>query len=42
MSELKMQRSVASQPAVHMDRVHLSGRPELKERETRQMREKWS
>jgi hypothetical protein len=26
----------------HMDRVQLNGRLELKERETRQMREKWS
>jgi hypothetical protein len=34
--------AVASCPAVHMDGVHLSGRPALKERETRQTREKWS
>ena len=34
--------TVASRLAAHMDRVHLSGRPELKERETRWTREKWS
>jgi hypothetical protein len=34
--------AVASHPVAHMERVHLSGRPALKERETRQMREKWS
>ena len=32
----------ASHPAAHMDGVHLSGRPALKERETRLTREKWS
>ena len=31
-----------SRPAAHLDGVQLSGRPALKERETRQMREKWS
>ena len=33
---------VVSCPAAHMYWVHLSGRPALKERETRLMREKWS
>ena len=31
-----------SRPAAHLDGVQLSGRPALKERETRLMREKWS
>ena len=31
---------VGSHPATHMDRVHLSGSPVLKERETRWMRER--
>lgn len=34
--------NLASRPEAHMDWVHLSGRLALKERETRQMREKWS
>ena len=33
---------VASRPAAHMDGVHLSGRPVLKERKIRWTREKWS
>jgi hypothetical protein len=32
--------AVVSRPAAHMDGVHLSGRPALKEKETRRMREK--
>ena len=31
-----------SRPAAHLDGVQLSGRPALKERETRHMKEKWS
>jgi hypothetical protein len=31
---------VVSHPATHMDRVHLSGSPVLKERKTRWMRER--
>ena len=34
--------SFESRPVAHMDGVHLSGRPALKERETRRTREKWS
>jgi hypothetical protein len=33
---------VASRSWAHMNGVHLSGRPALKERETRRTREKWS
>ena len=34
--------TLESSPSAHMAWVHLSGRPALKERETRHMKEKWS